>query len=147
MGEWPEFVVLLGSEIGMMCLMNDAIETEAHQTQRADHDAIELVEAAILSEKPVGRFVQADENAVHQMTDDEHERHRQPGQSAMHGYGEHRFSENQTENEKLKRTPQDPMRLMHLAEVFGGGGCVHWGWFSSSEIRLSGERQMPASTR
>ena len=68
----------------MMCLMNGAIETETHQTQRSDHEAIKLIEGAIFSEKPVGRFVQADENAVHQMTDDEHERHRQPDQSAMH---------------------------------------------------------------
>ena len=59
--EWPEFVVSLRREISMMRLMNDAIETEAHQTQRADHDSIELIEAAIFSEKPVSRLVQTDE--------------------------------------------------------------------------------------
>ena len=68
----------------MMRLMNDAIETEAHQAQRADHDSIKLIEAAIFSEKPVSRFVQADESAVHQMADNKHERHRQPDQSAVH---------------------------------------------------------------
>ena len=45
----------------MMRLMNDAIETETHEAQRADHNAVELIEAAIFSEKPVGRLVQADE--------------------------------------------------------------------------------------
>ena len=104
-----------------MRLMNDAIETEAHQTQRADHDPIKLIEAAIFSEKPVSRFVQADESAVHQMAGNKHERHRQPDQSAVHRYREHHFSENQTENKKLKRPAQYPVRLMHLAEVFVDG--------------------------
>ena len=61
-----------------MRLMNDAIETEAHQAQRADHDAVELIEAAIFSEKPVSRLVKTDESAVHQMADDKNERDRQP---------------------------------------------------------------------
>ena len=77
-----------------MCLMNGTIETEAHQTQRGDHDAIKVIEAAIFSEKPVGRFVQADETAVHQMADDEHQRHCQPDQSMLHRYSEQRFREN-----------------------------------------------------
>ena len=105
--------------------MNDAIETEAHQAERADNEPIKLIEAAIFSEKPVSRFVQADESAVHQMADHQHERHRQPDQTALHRDREHQFSENQTENEKLKRTPQDPVWFVHLAEVFVGGGCVH----------------------
>ena len=91
-----------------MRLMNDAIETEAHQAQRADNDPIKLIEAAIFSEKPVSRLMQADESAMHQMADNKHKRHRQPDQSAMHRYSEHHFSENQTENEKLKRTRARP---------------------------------------
>ena len=31
-----------------------------------------------LSQQPVGRFVQADDLAVHEMADDEHKRNRQP---------------------------------------------------------------------
>ena len=108
----------------MMRLMNDAIETETHQAQRADHDSIELIEAAIFSEKPVRGLVQTDEHAVHQMAGNKHERHRQPDQSAVHRYSEHHFSESQTENKKLKRPAQYPVRLMHLAEIFVDGG-VH----------------------
>ena len=66
-----------------MRLMNDAIETEAHQTQRPDHDPIKLIEAAIFPEKPVSGLVQTDERAVHQMAGHKHERHRQPDQSAV----------------------------------------------------------------
>ena len=83
-GKWPEFVVTLRREISVMRLMDDAIETETHQTQRADDDAIKFIEAAIFSEKPVSRFVQADESAVHQMAGNKHKRHRQPDQSAVH---------------------------------------------------------------
>ena len=49
--EWPEFIVSLRREIGMMRLMDDAVEAEAHQAQRADHDPIEFIEAAIFSEQ------------------------------------------------------------------------------------------------
>src|SRR4029077_6801479 len=122
--EWPKFVISLRREIRMMRLMNDAIETEAHQTQGADQDAVKLIEAAIFSEKPVGGLVQTDEHAVHQMACNKHERHRQPDQSAVHRYNEHDFSESQTENKKLKRPAQYPVRLMHLAEIFVDGG-VH----------------------
>ena len=79
-GERPEFAVTFRREIGMMCLMNGAIKTEAHQADHADDEPVELVEAAIFSEKPVSRFVQADESAVHQMADHQHERHGQPDQ-------------------------------------------------------------------
>ena len=122
--EWPKFVISLRREISMMGLMDDAIEAETHQTQRADHDSIELIEAAIFSEKPVRGLVQTDEHAVHQMAGNKHERHRQPDQSAVHRYSEHHFSESQTENKKLKRPAQYPVRLMHLAEIFVDGG-VH----------------------
>ena len=105
----------------MMRLMNNAIETEAHQTQCTNHDSIKLVEAATFSEKPVRRFVQTDEHAVHQMAGNKHEWHRQPDQSVVHRYSEHRFSESQTENKKLKRPAQYPVRLMHLAEIFVDG--------------------------
>ena len=127
----------------MMRLMNNAVETEAHQAQCANHNPIELIEATIFSEKPVSRFMQTDEEAVHQMTDHEHEWHRQPDPAAIDRHREHHFSQNQTENEKLKRTPQDPMRLVHLTKVFIDGGFVHWGWFNTSEMRLSGEREFP----
>ena len=130
-----------------MRLMNDAIETEAHQAERADHDSVKLIEAAIFSEKPVSRFVQADEDAVHQMAGNKNERHRQPDPSAVHRYREHRFSEDQTENEKLKRPAQNPMRLMHLTEIFVIERAFIEIRFSTSEMRLSGERQMPARTR
>jgi hypothetical protein len=78
----------------MMRLMNDAIETETHQAQRADHYSIKLIEAAIFSEKAVSRLMEADENTVHQMADNKQERHRQPDQSAVHRYSEHPFSDN-----------------------------------------------------
>lgn len=48
-------------------------------------------------------------------------------------------------NKKLKRAAQRPVR--HLAEFFVVKGGVHFGRFNTSEIRLSGERQMPARTR
>jgi len=108
----------------MMGLMDDAIEAETHQAQRADHDSIELIEAAIFSEKPVRGLVQTDEHAVHQMAGNKHKRHRQPDQSAVHRYSEDHFSESQTENKKLKRPAQYPVRLMDLAETFVDGG-VH----------------------
>jgi hypothetical protein len=38
------------------------------------------------------------------------------------------------------------VRLMHLAEIFVDGG-VHSDRLSTSEIRFSGERQMPARSR
>src|SRR6266404_573235 len=147
MGKRPKFPITFCREIGMMRLMNHTVETEAHQAQGANHHPIELIEATIFSEKPVSRLMQADEEAVHQMADHEHERHRQPDPAAIDRHREHHFSENQTQNEKLERTPQDPMRLMHLTKVFIDGGFVHWGWFNTSEIRLSGERQIPTSTR
>lgn len=108
----------------MMCLMDDTIEAETHQTQSADHDSVELIEAAIFSEKPVRGLVQTDEHAVHQMAGNKHERHCQPDRSAVHRYSEHDFSESQTENKKLKRPAQYPVRLMQLAEIFVDSG-VH----------------------
>jgi hypothetical protein len=88
----------------MVRLMNDAIETEAHEAQRANHNAVELIEPAIFPEQAVGRFVEADEDAMHQMADNKHEWNSQPAQSAVHGYGKRHFSENKTKNEKLKCT-------------------------------------------
>ena len=61
-----------------------------------------------------------------------------------HRQRQHRFRENQSENEKLKRALQDPMRVVRFAKVVGDGNSVHGGRFSRSEIRDSGERQIPA---
>src|ERR1700730_12373540 len=94
LGEWPVLIVSLRREISMMRLMDNPIEAETHQTQRADHQPIKLIEGAIFSEKPVSRLMQADESAVHQMAGNKNERHRQPNQSAMHRYSEHHLSEN-----------------------------------------------------
>jgi hypothetical protein len=77
----------------MMRLMNDAIETEAHQTQRTDQDAVKLIEPAIFPKKTVGCFVEADENAMHQMADNKDERDSQPDQSAVHSNGKRHFSD------------------------------------------------------
>ena len=99
----------------MMRLMNDAIETEAHQAQRADNDAIKLIEAAIFSEKPVSRFVQTNESAVHQMADNKNKRDRQPDQSAAAPLLRALFQRTAAENEKLKRTAHHPVR--HLAAI------------------------------
>ncbi len=110
----------------MMGLMDGAIEAETHQAQGADQQSIKLIEAAVSSEKLVGCLMQADESAMHQVAGHQHERHRQPDQSAMHDEREQHFRENQTDDEKLKRASQYPVRLMQLAEVFVDG-AFHWG--------------------
>ena len=65
LGKRPKFVVSLGREVGMMGLMYDPVEAEAHKAKGADHDAVELIETATFSKEPVGGFVQADQDAVH----------------------------------------------------------------------------------
>ncbi len=62
-------------------------------------------------------------SAVHQMAYDKHERHRQPDQSALHGYCERYLGKEQPENEKLKRTAHYPVR--HFAELFVVKGGIH----------------------
>ena len=109
----------------MMGLMNDAIETETHEAQCANHHAVELIEPAIFPKKAVGRLVQADENAVHQMADNKRERDSQPDQSPVHRERKREFSEGETENEKLKCTSQHPVRFVHCAEIFVDSGGVH----------------------
>jgi hypothetical protein len=67
----------------MVRLMDDPKEAETRQDKGTDQDSVELIEAPAFSEKTMSGFVKADENAVHQMTYNKHERHRQPDQSAM----------------------------------------------------------------
>ena len=139
--EWPKFVISLRREISMMGLMNDAIEAETHQTQRADHDSIELIEAAIFSEKPVRGLVQTDEHAVHQMAGNKHERHRQPDQSAVHRYSEHRLQRKPNRKREAETPRAIPSAAMHLAEIFvdGGGSLRSVQHFRDSVLRRAAD--------
>ena len=85
--------------------MHDAVETETHETQRADDDAIELVETAILSQKSMSRFMKADESPVHQVADHEHERHGQPDPSGVHREASIDFSENANQKREVEKRP------------------------------------------
>ena len=59
-----------------MRLVNNALETETHQTQDADHDAVELIEPSILSQQSVCGLVQPDEGAVHEVAGGQDEQQR-----------------------------------------------------------------------
>jgi hypothetical protein len=81
------------------------------------------------------------------MAGHQNEQHGQPGPSPVNGDGQGRFGHNQTEDENLERAAHDPMRFMHLGELFGGNRRVHGNQFSSSEMRPPGKWQTPARTR
>jgi len=78
------------------------------------------------------------------MSNHNHKHRRHPDEAVSNRQCQHGFRENQSENEKLKRALQDPMWVVHFAKVVGNGDCVHGSRFSRSEIRDSGERQIPA---
>lgn len=130
--------------MGVMGLMNDAEEAEAHQAERPDHHPVEFIEATIFTEQSVGSFVQTDQRAMHQMSNHNHKQRRHPDEAVSNRQCQHRVRENQSENEKLKRALQDPMRVVRFTKVVGDGDSVHGRRFSRSEIRDSGERQIPA---
>src|SRR3982074_2857184 len=59
------------------------------------------------------------------MAGNQNQRHCQPDPSSLHGHGEGRFGDHQTEDEKLERLAQNPMRFMQLAEIFDIDRGVH----------------------
>src|SRR6476469_5505565 len=73
----------------------------------------------------MGGLVQPDQGPVHQVSGHGNEQHRQPEPPSLNRKRERPFCGHQTEDKKLERLPQNPMRFMQLTELFEVNSAVH----------------------
>lgn len=123
-----------------MFLMGDPIQRKAHETKDAGNGAVHVVNESVLAQHSVRGLVKADQRAVHEMADQQHERDRQPNLMGRHGKTQSHLRKDQSRADDREGGLTHPMRWWNILRVHEGGGNdwrsgmqlggdgIHGGW-------------------
>jgi hypothetical protein len=143
--EWPEFFIPFCGQIGVMGLMGSSIQAETHETKDSQDNSIYLIQALIRPQMAVGRLVKSYQQPMHEMAAEQHQEDREPVRTLVQSPPERELCEEKYDRQDAEGPTAQPMRLFRFDEIFRIYCSVHYTQGIMTAVRLSGERQAPAS--